>query len=137
MVAFVPKTFQFLSMTTTRARVLRKDGSPSERRLWLRLKTLRERGFHFRKQVEKAHYIVDFACLAYRLVVEVDGAHHYEPAQAQHDAIRDAALERAGLTVLRLPASLVMRDMDGAMQAVMVALEQAGAPKWQSKLRRD
>ncbi|WP_436011232.1 DUF559 domain-containing protein [Phenylobacterium sp. LjRoot219] len=37
-------------MTTTRARDLRKSKTPQERRLWSRLRTLREQGYHFRRQ---------------------------------------------------------------------------------------
>ena len=65
-------------------------------------------------------YIVDFVAPAARLVVEVDGAHHARQRAA--DKRRDAALEEAGLTVLRLPAELVLSNLPAALLRVMHAL---------------
>jgi very-short-patch-repair endonuclease len=45
---------------------------------------------------------VDFYCAELRLVLEVDGGYHDTPAQQDRDAIRTAALEGRGLTVLRV-----------------------------------
>ena len=57
---------------------MRREMSRTERRLWQRLKGRQLNGFKFRRQVPLGPYVVDFACLEARLVVEVDGEHHAE-----------------------------------------------------------
>jgi very-short-patch-repair endonuclease len=51
-----------------------------------------------------------------KLVVEVDGGYHAGRAEA--DARRDRALGRAGYTVLRLDAAVVMGDLEAAVALV-------------------
>ncbi|MGQ0532498.1 MAG: endonuclease domain-containing protein, partial [Caulobacteraceae bacterium] len=55
------------------ARSLRKSMTPAERALWQELRRASLEGSHFRRQTPIGPYIVDFACRAARLVVEVDG----------------------------------------------------------------
>src|SRR3954447_4403488 len=58
-------------------------------------------------------------------LVEVDGAHHAGRSAA--DARRDAALAAQGLWVLRLPASLVVRELPGALRLVVRELSRRKA----------
>jgi very-short-patch-repair endonuclease len=83
-------------MANQHARDLRKSMTPQEVRLWLRLRLLRPQNMHFRRQVPLAGFIVDFACLRARVVVEIDGAQHGMPRGQSADARRDAILEEAG-----------------------------------------
>jgi very-short-patch-repair endonuclease len=106
-----------------RARVMRSNMSRPEVILWARLKRLRERGYHFRRQAPFKGYYLDFVCYPYRLVIEVDGFQHGEDRQAEHDAIRDAILERHGFRVLRFWASDVGYDTDEVMDQVVRGLE--------------
>jgi len=46
--------------------------TPQEVKLWVHLRSWRQRGFHFRRQSRRDGYIVDFACMKHRLVIEVD-----------------------------------------------------------------
>ncbi|WP_296176018.1 DUF559 domain-containing protein [uncultured Brevundimonas sp.] len=57
-----------------KARAMRKALTPPEARLWVQLKLLRTRGFHFRRQTPLRGYILDFVCFDRRLVVEVDAS---------------------------------------------------------------
>jgi very-short-patch-repair endonuclease len=91
--------------------------------LWGRLKRLHARGFHFRRQRPFRGYYLDFVCIDRLLVVELDGSHHAEPLQAEHDGVRDAVLTRAGYQVMRFPNSAVRTDIDGVMDAIVLALE--------------
>jgi very-short-patch-repair endonuclease len=93
-----------------------------ERLLWSRLRLFRGSGFHFRKQAQFQAYVLDFVCHSRRVVVEVDGSKHAEERHAQHDLVRDAILRRQGYEVLRVPASDVMRNLDGVMAHVEEAL---------------
>jgi very-short-patch-repair endonuclease len=93
--------------------------------LWSRLKRLRERGFHIRRQAPFMGYFLDFVCYARRIVIEVDGGQHADAVQADHDRIRDAILRRHGFRTLRYWASDVRYDTDWVMDQIVLALEAA------------
>ncbi|HEY2049839.1 MAG TPA: DUF559 domain-containing protein [Caulobacteraceae bacterium] len=98
-----------------RARELRKRLTPQEARLWVYLRTLRADGFHFRRQAPFKGFFLDFVCFGSRLVVEADGGHHNEAVQADHDAMRDAILARAGLKTMRIQNGEIDRNFDGVV----------------------
>ena len=106
-----------------RARELRRNMSEPEVILWSRLKHLRERGYAFRRQFPFRGYFLDFACLSYRLVVEVDGSQHADPVQAEHDAVRDRIVERHGFRVLRFTAGDVRRNLGDVVDHIIRTLE--------------
>ena len=83
----------------TRAQELRRQMTPSEIKLWDRLRANRLEGFHFRRQQIIDGYIVDFYCHSAGLVIEVDGDIHLE--QQDYDQYRDEHLRELGLTVMR------------------------------------
>jgi very-short-patch-repair endonuclease len=91
-----------------RARELRRNETESEKVAWRLLRTLRFKGFKFRRQYAVRRYIVDFCCPQRRLVVELDGSIHAQPSQTRRDVSRDAELKRMGYTVTRLPNGMVM-----------------------------
>jgi very-short-patch-repair endonuclease len=112
------------------ARALRKRMTPQEAKVWTRLRLLRGQGFHFRRQVPIADYIVDFACLKAGLVVEIDGGQHARDDHSRKDRMRDAALNAAGFRVLRFWNADVGRDPSTVIDTVFAALtvaEAAGA----------
>ena len=104
------------------ARRLRKNSTIAETKLWRQLRELRRQGYHFRRQCPIDEYIVDFACLSHRLIVEVDGYHHYEGAQLKTDTTRDAYLRWQGFTVLRFRNGDVTNTLDGCVLEVLAAL---------------
>ena len=83
-----------------RAKALRKDPTPQERRLWYDF--LRTYPVRFQRQKAIGAYIVDFYCHKASLVIEIDGSQHYEPQGQDHDTKRTAALEQQGLLVVRI-----------------------------------
>jgi very-short-patch-repair endonuclease len=88
--------------------------------LWraLRGKALQE--FKFRRQHPVGPYVLDFYCPAHKLAVEVDGwSHNMGPLG--RDERRDAHLAREGVRTLRLPATLVLQDLDGAIATIVGA----------------
>jgi very-short-patch-repair endonuclease len=104
---------------------MRFHPTPSEAQLWSRLAG-RRLGFQFRRQVIIGSSIVDFCAPAASLIVEVDGD-TYHASRVSADRCREAKLVRAGYTVVRVPASLVERQLDDAVGLVRQALRQAGA----------
>jgi very-short-patch-repair endonuclease len=107
------------TVANRRARQLRKAMTPQEVTLWVHLRELRKlHGIHFRRQVPRLGYILDFACLRAGLVVEVDGGHHGGP----RDEIRDQRLRGAGFRVLRVWNHEVDENLDGVMEAILAAV---------------
>ncbi|MGH9051853.1 MAG: endonuclease domain-containing protein [Acidimicrobiia bacterium] len=102
-----------------RARQLRREQTSAEARLWRELRR-GNLGSRFRRQEPIGPYIVDFVCLATRLVVEVDGATHEDP---EPDARRDALLERLGFRVLRFWNGDVYHHLEGVLDRIAAELE--------------
>lgn len=84
------------------AKRMRRTPTAAERRLWKVLRGLDLNGSHFRRQVPLGPYVVDFACHAARLAIEVDGGVHRLPDVAEADLRRQSWLEGQGWTVLRV-----------------------------------
>jgi very-short-patch-repair endonuclease len=101
---------------------LRQRATPAEVRLWKALERLPIPGSHFRRQVPIGPYVVDFACLSARLVVELDGGHHSDPDQARRDAMRTAWLETEGFRVLRFWNDDVHSNIEGVLETLYAAL---------------
>ena len=60
-----------------RAKLLRRDAPKAERVLWFKLREQRPaHGLKFRRQHPVGGYIVDFACIESRVIVEIDGMSH-------------------------------------------------------------
>jgi very-short-patch-repair endonuclease len=91
-----------------RAKRLRKSATVAERLLWEEVRKLK---LNIRQQVPIGAYIADFASHAARLVIEIDGPHHDEPAAKKRDAVRTAWLKEAGYRVIRFPETVVRNDL--------------------------
>lgn len=105
-----------------RARKLRRAMSDEERILWMLLRDRRFAGFKFRRQVPLGGFVVDFACLEARLIVELDGSQHAAPEQAAFDARRDLSFEAAGFRVLRVTTGDFFREREFALNMIWNAL---------------
>ena len=78
---------------------LRKNMTKQEKHLWYDF--LKKLPITFNRQKIIGNYIVDFYCASKKLVIELDGAQHYEKEAQEQDLIRDNYLRSLGLTVLR------------------------------------
>ena len=87
--------------------------------LWFRLKD-RGDGLIFKRQKAYGPYILDFYCFAAGLVVEVDGAIHWEDDVMARDRAKNAYLTRNGLHVYRVDAEDIYDDADGVAEAIRV-----------------
>jgi very-short-patch-repair endonuclease len=65
---------------------------------------------------------VDFACLAQRVIIEVDGVQYQEPEALAADAARNADLSWRGFTVLRFRNDEVSESMHGVILEELAAL---------------
>ena len=107
--------------STVRARELRRDMTPSERKLWKLLRHHQMLGLHWRRQHPIGNYYADFACSRAKLIVELDGAWHDDRQDA--DFNRDAALCEWGWTTLRFSNADFARSPDGVWQSIAAFLE--------------
>lgn len=112
------------TLTQKRARSLRSKLTDAERILWSRLKG-RRLGVHFRLQHPVSPYIADFACVALRLIIEIDGATHCTPAERAHDAHRDTTLEEQGWTIRRFWNADIYRNLDGVLASIVDEIRDA------------
>jgi very-short-patch-repair endonuclease len=85
--------------------------------LWKLLRDRRLGGLKFRRQVPLGRYVVDFLCLASRLVIEADGPHH-DPEQ---DAKRDDWLRAQGFRVLRFANAEAQNRREEVLAAILKA----------------
>ena len=106
------------------SRRLRHEQTPAESLLWQNLRAKRLNGAKFRRQHPIADHIVDFCCLRYRLVIEIDGAQHAEPEEEQKDAARTARLEKQGYKVIRFWNGEVMTSLNGVLSSIAEALSE-------------
>lgn len=102
------------------ARTLRREMTDSERKLWSGLRGERL-GARFRRQHPLGNYIADFACLAPKLIVELDGSQHAE--QQEYDARRDRYFHEHGFAVLRFPSNAPFANFDGIREAILEQLK--------------
>ncbi len=106
-------------LTVQRARDLRGRMSLPEVLLWRKLRRQGLEGLRFRRQHPMGPYILDFYCEEARLAVEIDGQGHGHADRPERDERRDAWLRDRNVTVLRLPAQVVLADMDSALRTIL------------------
>jgi very-short-patch-repair endonuclease len=97
---------------------MRSAQTPAEERLWRILRAKRLQGHKFKRQVPIDSFIVDFACLRERLIVEADGGQH----GGADDAARDAHLRRQGFRVLRFWNNDIFANEEGVIESIAFAL---------------
>jgi very-short-patch-repair endonuclease len=97
----------------------------SERKLWGGLRA-EQLGVKFRRQHPLGSYIADFACLAPRLIVELDGSQHQ--MQQGYDERRDAFFRAQGFEVLRFASNDPFINLDGVRQAIANRLVELAPP---------
>ncbi|MBE6706897.1 MAG: endonuclease domain-containing protein [Ruminococcaceae bacterium] len=81
------------------AKELRKNMTDEEKRLWYDF--LKKLPITVNRQKNIGNYIVDFYIASKRVVIELDGAQHEMLVHEKKDEVRDAELNKLGITVLR------------------------------------
>jgi very-short-patch-repair endonuclease len=92
--------------------------TPQEVKLWMHLRLWRKRGYHFRRQSPREGFVVDFVCMSERLIIELDGGQHNEPAHEIRDLRRDAVLSNAGFRTLRFWNNEIDRNLAGVLEVI-------------------
>ena len=110
-----PTHIPYAPHLTDRARDLRGNPTPAEKKLWRQvLSSNRLEGLKFLRQKPLGDYIVDFYCADIRLAIELDGETHAD--QAAYDAKRTEALAKFGIQVVRYTNTEVINNPDGVYE---------------------
>ena len=106
--------------STTLARRLRRDMTEAEKRLWRELREPRLPS-RFRRQHSNGKYIVDFACPAAKLAIELDGGQHATSRDA--DDLRTREITQHSYRVIRFWNMDVTENLPGVVQVIRQELE--------------
>ncbi|MFJ1426844.1 leucine--tRNA ligase [Capnocytophaga canimorsus] len=104
-----------------KAKDLRNNMTQAETILWEELKS-KKLDDKFRRQHVIGDYIVDFVCLAKRLIVEVDGGYHNAENQQILDKERTDFLNEFGFEVIRFTNEEVIADLENVLQKIQEKL---------------
>ena len=99
-----------------KAKELRKNMTEEEKKLWFGF--LRKQSLRFRRQEIIGSYIVDFYCKERKLVIEIDGAQHYEHEAAEYDCKRTEYLESIGMKVIRIRNGQINKEFENVCRYI-------------------
>ena len=105
------------------ARVLRKNMTKEERRLWYDF--LKTYPIRFMRQKVLGKYIVDFYCAQANLVIEIDGSGHYTDEGESYDRERTAFLSEYGLCVFRITNLDIANNFKGVCEYIDILVKQS------------
>lgn len=107
---------------TNTARSLRQHQTDVEQLLWQRLRNRQIMNAKFRRQFPIDPYIVDFCCLDFKLIIELDGSQHIE--RSQSDMARSQILAQRGFKVIRFWNNEVMENIEGVLTKIYLVIEE-------------
>ena len=110
------------------ARRMREAPTDAEKKLWSLLRRGQLDGYHFRRQVPIAGYILDFCCLPAGLGVEADGGQHLDPDHEEYDRQRSEALRDKGIRVLRFSDIDILKHPEAVQQTIYHELTRGTDP---------
>jgi len=99
----------------------------AEKRLWSVLRNRRLLGQKFRRQHDVGAWVIDFACPAIRLAIEVDGESHRDAEQPQWDAMKTEFLHLSGWRVLRVTNDDVYQSLSVVEARIVEAVTRGGS----------
>ncbi len=115
----------FYAKNRRHAGALRQSPTDAEERLWYWLRRRHLGGWRFRRQALIGSFIVDFVCLAARLIVEVDGSQHADNAG---DLARTRWIEGEGYRVIRFWNDDVLTATETVVEVIRDAVSGRGPP---------
>ncbi|WP_405377045.1 histidinol dehydrogenase [Nonlabens sp. Asnod3-A02] len=98
-----------------RASQMRKNPTETEALVWEELRN-KKLDIKFRRQHIIDKYIVDFASVEKRLIVEIDGDIHLN--QIEEDRLRQDFLESQGFKVIRFTNDNVLNDLESVIETI-------------------
>ena len=106
---------------------LRNNGTSAEAFLWKYLQKSQLDGRKFRRQHSVGNLIADFYCPSEKLVVELDGEHHYHEPGITNDRRKEAYLNSIGIRVIRFENRLVFENLQEVLSEIKAAFTTPGS----------
>ena len=99
-----------------KARKLRNNATPGEKRLWKYISRKQIHGYDFDRQTPIDAYIVDFFCKRLRLAIELDGQYH--DFKVEYDERRQKRIESHGVQFIRFTEKEIIEDIDPILEEI-------------------
>ena len=107
---------EYNKSNTPLAKVLRKNMTPWEQKLWYMF--LRQYPIRFQRQKPIGNFIVDFYCAKAEMALELDGGGHYTDEQMLKDAERTEKLAEMKIAVLRICNTDIDKNFDAVCEQI-------------------
>jgi very-short-patch-repair endonuclease len=104
------------------ARKLRKRETSAEACLWRVLRNRQLARWKFRRQHPIDRYVVDFATLDGKLIVELDGETHATAKQLARDDERTRVLSSLGFNIVRVTNIDIYENIEGVQEVIALTL---------------
>lgn len=108
------------------AKELRQNSTEAEKKLWNLLRNNQIHNLHFKRQKPIGNYIVDFACLKEKIIIELDGGQHNEPQNITYDNERTTYLNSLGYKVIRIWNNELFENFEGVKEYLYNTLAPLG-----------
>ena len=105
------------------ARNLRSTMTDAEQKLWFHLRRKQILDVQFYRQRPIGKFIVDFYAPSIKLVVEADGAQHFDEVEKTADTKRTAILEADGLMILRFDNLQILTQTESVLNMIHSEIE--------------
>jgi very-short-patch-repair endonuclease len=109
-----PKLYEY-------GRMLRKETTEAEQKLWEHIRGKRLHGLKFRRQHPLHNYVADFYCHEKKLVIEIDRAVHTTKDNAEYDKGRTYELKELDVRVIRFWNDEVIHDLESVIAKIKEA----------------
>ena len=110
-------------MLTENAKILRNNMTKEEKHLWYDY--LKKCPTKFSRQKVLGRYIADFYSAKAKIVIELDGAQHFEKENRIYDEKRTEFLEQNGLKIIRIPNGEINTNFEGICRYLDEQIEQS------------
>jgi len=100
------------------SQILRSNMTDAEQHLWQRVRNKQIADVQFYRQKPLLTFIADFYCPKAKLVIELDGAQHFEAEQQLKDVERDKKLAAIGIKVIRFDDRQVLVETEAVLEVI-------------------
>jgi len=107
-----------------KCRVLRKNQTDAERKLWSILRNRQLTGAKFRRQFPIGKYILDFYSPEHKLGIEADGGQHYEIKGKIKDQQRSKELSTLGIRIIRFSDRDILTNLNGVFRMIQQSIDE-------------
>ena len=110
-----------LKSTKEKKRLLRRNQTEAEKKVWDGLRNRRFQNLKFFRQYGIGHYIADFYCPEMRLVIEVDGDQHFLDEVIAYDGEREKFFSALNIKILRFTNMDILTNIENVMDRIQMS----------------